>query len=107
MKGGHRKTNPDSSKYTGLVSMDNIRVLITHAAMHGTPICAAGIRNACLPAPTLEKHFIVCGDTFGLNNDVKKALITGARYDGNCAGQDFCHQRCSCMEFLGVQVIQG
>ena len=67
-----------SSKYAGVISRESIRILLNHAAMHGTPTWAADIRNAHLQAPTSEKHFIVCGDECGLENAGKKALVTRA-----------------------------
>ncbi len=38
-------------------------------------VMAADIQNAYLQAPSLEKHFIVCGPEFGLENIGKVALI--------------------------------
>ena len=103
VKDGHRTPDPESSKYAGVVSRESIRILLTHAAMHGTPTWAADIRNAYLQAPTSEKHFIICGDEFGLENVGKKAPITRALYGGKCAGRDFWHHLRSCIEFLGFK----
>ena len=97
VKDGHRTPDPETSKYAGVVARESIRIWLTHAALHGTPVMAANIRNAYLQAPTLEKHFVVCGPEFGLENVGKKALITRALYGGKCAGRDFWHHLRSCM----------
>ena len=38
VKDGHRTPDPESSKYAEVVSRESIRILLTHAAMHGTLI---------------------------------------------------------------------
>ena len=89
MKDGHRTQDPEFSNYAGVVSRESIKILLTHAALHGTPVMTAGIRNAYLQAPTSENHYIICGPEFGLENAGKRALITRALYGGKCAGRDF------------------
>ena len=69
--------------------------------MHGVPVTAADVRNTYLQPPTLEKHYIICGPDFGLENVGKKALITRALYGGKAAGRDFCHHLRRYMTFLG------
>ena len=69
--------------------------------MNCVPIMAADVRNAYLQAPTSEKHFIICGPEFGIENIDKKDLITRALYGGKCAGRDFWQHLRSCMKFLG------
>ena len=48
--------------------------------MHGVPVTAADVRNTYLQPPTLEKHYIICGPDFGLENVGKNALIKRALY---------------------------
>ena len=103
VKDGHRTPNPETSSYAGVVSRESIRIMLTHAALHGVPTFAADVRNAYLQAPTSEKHYIVCGPEFGIENVGKKALITRALYGGKCAGRDFWHHLRSCMKFLGFE----
>ena len=66
VKDGHRTPDPESSSYAGVVSRENIRILLTHAALHGVPVMDADVRNAYLQAPTSEKHYIICGPEFGI-----------------------------------------
>ena len=100
VKDGHKTPNPDTSSYAGVVSRESIRIMLTHAALHGLDVCAADIRNAYLQAPTSEKHYIICGDEFGAENVGKRAIITRALYGGKCAGRDFWHHLRSCMKHL-------
>ena len=64
---------------------------------------AADIRNAYLQAPTTEKHYIICGAEFGIENQGKIALIRRALYGGKVAGRDFWHHLRSCMKHLGFE----
>ena len=103
VKEGHITPDPESSNYADVVSRESIRILLTHAALHGTPVMAVDIRNAYLQAPTSEKHCIICGPEFGLENVGKRALVTRALYGGKCAGRDFWHHLRNCMELLGFE----
>ena len=103
VKDGHRTPDPDSSSYAGVVSRESIRILLTHAALHGTDVMAADIRNAYLQAPTSEKHYVICGPEFGLEHVGKRALITRALYGGKAAGRDFWHHLRSCMKHIGFE----
>ena len=64
---------------------------------------AADVQNAYLQAPTSEKHFVICGPKFGIENIFKKAIITRALYGGKVSGRDFWHHLRSCMKFLGFE----
>ena len=57
--------------------------------MNGLPIFGADIQNAYLQAPTTEKHYIIFGPEFGLDNVGKKAIIVRALYGGKSAGADY------------------
>ena len=61
---------------------------------------AADIRNAELQAPTYEKHYIMYGPEFGIENEGKRAVIVRYLYGGNYAGSDFYHHLRSCMDHL-------
>ena len=59
VKDAHRIADPETLKYTGVVSCESIRVLLTYAALYGVDIMTADIRNAYLQPPTSEKHFLL------------------------------------------------
>ena len=76
---------------------------MTHADLHQTNVKEVDIRCAYLQSPTLEKHYIICGPEFGLDNVGKRAVIKRAFYGGKSAGSDFWHHICSCMYHLSFK----
>jgi len=88
---GHKTPDSTTSSYAGVVSRESVRITLTYAALHNVEVMAANIRSAYLQAPSSEKHYIVCGPEFGLENVGKVALIRRALYGGKVAGRDFWH----------------
>ncbi len=107
VKDGHKTPNSTTSSFAGVVSRNSIRISLTYAALLGLPVIGADIRNAYLQAPSLEKHFIICGLEFGLKNEGHVALIWHALYGGKVAGCNFWHHRCDCMGQLGFTSSRG
>jgi hypothetical protein len=101
VKDGHKTPDSTTSSFAGVVSRDSIRIALTHAALLGLPVIGADIRNAYLQAPSSEKHFIICGPEFGIENEGRVALIWRALYGGKVAGRDFWHHLRDCMGQLG------
>ncbi len=91
VKDGRKTPNSTTSSFAGVVSRDSIHIDLTHAALLGLPVIGANIRNACLQAPSSEKHFIICGPEFGIENEGHVALIWRALYGGKVANSDFWH----------------
>ena len=89
VKDGHRTPEPQNSTFAGVVSRESVRIALTYAALNGLSVCACDIQNAYLQAPSSEKHFIICGPEFGLENEGKKAIIVRALYGGKSAGADY------------------
>ena len=86
---GHRTPNPKTSCYSGVISRESIQITLTYAALHKIDVKAADIQNAYLQAPSFEKHFIYCGEEFGLEHAGSIALIRRALYGGKAAGRNF------------------
>lgn len=101
VKDGHKSPTPETSAYAGVVSRESVRVALTYAALMGLDVMCADVQNAFLQAPSSEKHYIVCGPEFGLENVGKIALIKRALYGGKVAGRDFWHHLRSYMQHLG------
>ena len=80
VKYGHQTPDPESLSYAGVLSRESIWILLAHSAMHAFPVTVANLLNAYLQAPTSEKHYIICGPDFGLENVGKNALIKRALY---------------------------
>ena len=68
MKDGHNTPDPTTSAYAGMVSRESVRIALTYAALMGLDVMAADVQNAYLQAPSSEKHYVVCGAEFGLEN---------------------------------------
>ena len=100
VKDGHRTPNPKTSCYSWVVSCESIQTALNYAALHKIDVRAEDIQNAYLQAASSEKHFIYCGEEFGLEHAGSVALIRRALYGGKAAGRDFWHHLRSCMECI-------
>ncbi len=96
---GHKTLDSTTSSFAGVLSHDSIRISLTYAALLGLPVIGANNCNAYL-APSLEKHFIICGPEFGIENEGHVALIWRALYGGKVAGHDFWHHLQDCKGHL-------
>ena len=78
--GGHRA--PDITReeaYSGVVSMETIRVAFVLAALNNLDVCAADISTEFLHGKTKEKVFVRAGKEFGIHQG-KKMLIDKGLY---------------------------
>ena len=103
VKDGHKTPDPEGSTYAGVVSRESVRLLLTYAALNDLDVMAADIRNAYLQAPSSEKHYIICGAEFGMENKGKRAIIRRALYGGKVSGRDFRNSLRDCMKMLGFE----
>ena len=97
---GHKTADPAGSTYAGVVSRESVRIALTYAALNEIDVLAADIQNSYLQAPSSQKHFVICGDEFRLENIGKIALIRRALYGGKSAGRDFRNHLRECMAYL-------
>jgi len=79
-----------------------VRITFTYAALNDLSICAADIQNAYLQAPTSEKHYIICGPEFGIENVGRLAIIVRALYGEKSAADYWRHVR-TAMNELGFE----
>ena len=98
---GHRYANPIGSTYSGVVSRYSVPIALTYDALNGNNVLAADIHNAYLQAPSSQKHYVICGAEFGLENVGKVAMIRRALYGGKSTGRDFRNHLHECMSHLG------
>ena len=103
VKDGHRTPDPEYSTYAGVVSRDSVRIALTYAALNDIEVTACDIKNAYIQAPSSEKHYVICGPEFGLENVGKVALIRRALYGGKSSGADFWKHLRTCMHHLGFK----
>ena len=50
------------------MSRESTRTSLTHAILNDLPVCASDIQNAYLQYRSSEKHYVVCGVDFELEN---------------------------------------
>jgi len=103
VKDGHKTPEPEHSTFAGVFSRKSVRIAFTYAALNDLSICAADIQNAYLQAPTSEKHYIVCGPEFGIENVGRLAIIVRALYGGKSAGSDYWRHVRTAMNELGFE----
>ena len=101
VKDGHRTPEPSWCTYAGVVSRESIRIALTYASLNSLPVYGADIQNAYLQAPSTEKHFIICGPEFGLENVGRTAIIVRALYGGKSAGADYWRHVRKAMDEMG------
>eukprot|EP00957_Ditylum_brightwellii_P011791 889546-Ditylum_brightwellii.AAC.2 len=88
---GYKNPDPVGSTYVGVVSRESVRFAFTYAALNNIDDLAANIQNACFQLPSSQRHYIVCGAEFVLENVGKQTLIRRALYGGKSAKKDFCN----------------
>jgi hypothetical protein len=103
VKDGHKTPEPGWSTFAGVVSRESVRIALTYAALNALPVCGCDIQNAYLQAPSSEKHFIICGPEFGLENVGRKAIIVRALYGGKSAGADYWRHVRHAMHEMGFE----
>ena len=103
VKDGHKTPQPENSTYAGVVSRESVRIAFTYASLMGLDVCACDIQNAYLQAPSSEKHYIICGPEFGLDNVGKRAKIIRALYGGKSAGADYWRHVRAAMAEMGFE----
>ena len=59
-----------------------------YAALNGLSIATGDVKSAYLQAPSSERHYIICDDSFPIDWQGKIAIIKRALYGGKTAGSD-------------------
>eukprot|EP00957_Ditylum_brightwellii_P067699 5138671-Ditylum_brightwellii.AAC.1 len=65
---GHKTPDPVGSMYAGVVSRESVRIAFTYAELNNLDVWATDIQNTYLQAPSSQRHYIVCGVEFSLEN---------------------------------------
>ena len=86
VKDGHKTPDSTTPSFAGVVSRRRICVTLTYAALLGLPVIGVDIRNAYLQALSSEKHYIICGPEFGIENEGCICIICRALYGSKVAG---------------------
>ena len=88
-KDEHLTEDLEGSRYAGVVSRESVRIALVYAALNDIDVMAVDIRNAYLQPPTSEKHYIISGQKFGIENQGKRAIISRALYGGKVSDRDY------------------
>jgi len=78
--GGHRTDTPQEDVYSGVVSMEAVRLGFIIARMNGLMVCAGDVGNAFLYAITKEKYYVIAGPEFGPDIEGKRLVIHKSLY---------------------------
>ncbi len=79
--GGHLTDPPKDSVYSGVVSLQSLRLVALFAELNGFQLWAADVGNAYLEALTKEKVYVIAGPEFG-DLEGRILLIYGLRTSG-------------------------
>src|SRR5688572_30194207 len=71
---------PDEEIFSGVVSMETVRLCFTIAKMNDLEVCAGDIGNAYLYGKTKEKVYVIAGPEFGDELKGKTLIIHKALY---------------------------
>ena len=71
---------PNEDIFSGVVSMDTVRICFILAKLNGLDVCAGDIGNAYLYGKTKEKVYVIAGPEFGEKLQGKRLLIDKALY---------------------------
>src|SRR5687767_1074189 len=78
--GGHMTDPPDEKIFSGVVSMETVRICFTIAKMNDLEVCAGDIGNEYLYGKTKEKVYVIAGPEFGDELKGKTLVIHKALY---------------------------
>src|SRR5688500_18364215 len=78
--GGHMTDPPTEDIFSGVVSMETVRICFTIAKLNGLDVCAGDIGKVYLYGKTKEKVYIIAGSEFGDKLLGKKLIIDQALY---------------------------
>ena len=81
---------------------ESVRVALSYSTLNDLPSCVCGIQNIYLQALSSEKHYVVCGPEFGLENAWKHATIVRALHGGKSSGADYWKNFRSTMEEMSL-----
>jgi len=104
---GSKTSDPEGSKYAGVVSRESVRIALTYAALMGLSVLSADIQNAYLQAPTSEKFWTECGPEFGSEEQGRIAIVVRALYGTKSSGRDFRNHLRDCMEHMQYRSCLG
>ena len=89
---GHLTPDPGESVYSGVVSLQSLRLIAFLAAHNNLELWGGNIGNAYLKANSNEKLYIVAGPEFGPDREGHILLVDKALYGAKTSGKRW-HER--------------
>ena len=86
VKDGPFNPVPDTLSHTGVVSCESIRIALMTADLQVLHLLESYTRKEYFQAPSSEKHFIICVLEFGLELQLKLAMVVRELYGGGSCG---------------------
>ena len=83
---GHLTDPPNEDIFSGVVSMETVRICFTLARLIGLIVCACDIESAFMYGKTKEKVYVIAGPEFGEKLQGKRLLICKALYGLKSSG---------------------
>ena len=80
MAGGHRTDPPSEDIFSGVVSIEAVRLGFILAHANGLQICAGDVGNAFLNGITKEQVYIIAGKEFGKETCGKALIVEKSLY---------------------------
>lgn len=78
--GGHRTEPPKEDTYSGVVSLEAVRMGFILVQLNGLLVCAGDVGNAFLYGKTREKVHVIAGVEFGSKIAGKRMIIYKSLY---------------------------
>jgi hypothetical protein len=78
--GGHRTEPPKEDTYSGVVSLEGVRMGFILAQLNNLMVCAGDVGNAFLYGKTRETVFVIAGQEFGTKLAGKRMIIDKSLY---------------------------
>jgi hypothetical protein len=99
--GGHLTAPPEEDVYSGVVSIESVRLALFLAGLNDMQVCAADIGNAYLHAKTKEHIYTKAGPEFGSELEGKYLLIDKGLYGLKTSAARFHEQLAATLIQLG------
>ena len=89
------------------MSRETTHIALTCTALNNLPVCNCDVKTSCLQDLSSEKHYVICGVEFGLENMDTHAIIVHAFGGGKCFKADCWRHIRSTMEKMRVSSGKG
>jgi hypothetical protein len=101
--GGHRTDPPKEDTYSGVVSLEGVRMGFILAHMNKLMVCAGDVGNAFLYGKPQEKIFVIAGHEFGKEYEGRRMIIDKSLYGLKTSSARFHEHLSEKLKLMGYQ----